>query len=336
MATVSDSARKFSVTSKGPVKFSAAPPGSQTKTPYEPTSILSSSSVEQIKLHFEIAYMAYQAYNRFDSAVDTFRKRIEQIKGLLDETKRSGTVFDLGLEGLKRSVSYVVGPIERHPFWKYHQQHFNALKNCIVAISAAERSEKAFREAVKIAKSVRSKSQEQLEPYDGGEYFRSLTDSFGPVYTGAYVLRMLVDYDIQQKKVRQTTIRDVMFMMKEVKKLHDVAALRFNELLSQWICLHQDRSAIIMLIAKSEREKRYAEKEGKAFGKIVSMDRDKKEQLDMLMEFNEGSADDLEYIVNSAITDVERVMNQWAKTMDKFQADLFKLDVFAAIRSGRN
>lgn len=82
-----------------------------------------------------------QRYEKMKSKAESNYKTV---KNLLDEDTRSGEIFKLGLKGMLKLGEKLVGrSLSKHPFFKYHKQHLEAL---VSALNASDTHNNALRE----------------------------------------------------------------------------------------------------------------------------------------------------------------------------------------------
>jgi hypothetical protein len=99
---------------------------------------------------------AYAAISSSKNGVGKAAKKaksyVETVQKLLDEDSRNSKIFELGIEGLVKLGSKVVGSsIDKHPYFKLHKKHLELLSSAIVATSTHANAMAAMEAAAKAA-----------------------------------------------------------------------------------------------------------------------------------------------------------------------------------------
>jgi hypothetical protein len=76
----------------------------------------------------------WEALKKYRERNEKYRKRVEQMRDLLDPEKRPETVMDLALEWLPKVLDRVLGlekPISVGIYLKFYEAHFKVLRECV-------------------------------------------------------------------------------------------------------------------------------------------------------------------------------------------------------------
>jgi hypothetical protein len=306
-----------------------------SKKAYDPRNIGHAKNVSDVKRHLTEAKKIHQTIVVPVSQIGKKFLFIKQSsKDLMDEYKRPGTVASLTFEAMKAAIEKIVGSIGSHPFLKYHEFHFKLLFDTINAISAGQRVNQNMDAAYQIAERIKNESFSCLKPYrDDQEKFNDFKSSMSSVFVGAALLRVMVEQDVNNKSLSESTIKGWIDVTRAACNVHKRAQSVINEVFEIYVSLHQSLSLVIMLTNLAQKDRNKMQKSGGTIKNLSTIQENViKIKLQVMGSGSGLDAENLDEPIRAAIQEVEDIINIWIKEDGKFSNDLFKLDVYAAFR----
>ena len=315
---------------------------------YDPRALADGRNRGDLEDHFRNLQQFRRQYVKPVSELkEKFDKVEEMVRGLAKQYERPGTLVELSVDAALSLVSQIVGPVEDHPFIKFHKLHFEALITLARASTAASRMQQSLQKAYEISSGILNDGNKSLEPYRrNGKHFRHFRETINPVLVGAWLLRGMVTKDIQElSRLRPGTIKGNFDLANSAHRVHMKARARANEIFEVYVALHQSLWAVISLRSDAERDlKNMSSETGTFRGMAKSMGQIAQSASDfgmLLNSDNKNVADEPGHTITSenladpieaAIDDATSVIKMWIDADQKFIDDLYGQDVFAAMR----
>lgn len=220
---------------------------------------LAGLSVETI----ENVYRNGSKLQGYKAKFDKYKLRYDQVKGLLDEDKRSDVLFDLGVERLQDLLGKILGEVPvMKLFWTFHKQHFAAIKDIIAITDVAKDVATLQTRMIELVKQARRNSDKMVAAYGSDA---TLATDFATAAEGVVLefkkARPLLEAASvamhagasptpEGKAAAAAAVREILLLNRHMSDVEAQGQASLDDLLAQWAALGQMRAAVAQAQAR--------------------------------------------------------------------------------------